>query len=336
MLALPVLLLALAASATPAKSPKDQTVKLAAPGLQAVNLPKEKAEAFMEHFNHQLTERRIRVITAKEVNAVLGLARTQQLMGCPEEESSCMMELADALGVDGLVSGTIGKYGPSYQASLTIVSSGDARLLSSVTARGDSEAQLIERLTAAAWTAASEVGGALQRPTRKYVQNAVSIDLVSLTFAGAASLSYQRAVADRWSLRGEFFLSFGQQVPLSAGGFIEGSEIDVELSARHHFFDLAPLGLYVGGGLIMAVLNASGTAQTGSGLVEGVFASTGFALTAEVGYAYALFDALYLQVGLSGLLGAGRLVGMVTGSPRIESYYPAVAGRVRASVGFAF
>jgi hypothetical protein len=340
MTALSVLLLALAAGAAPPKRAKDQTVKLAAPGLQAVNLPREKAEAFMEHFNHQLTERQIRVITAKEVNAVLGLARTQQLLGCPEEETSCMMELADALGVDGLISGSIGKYGKTYQASITVVSSGDSRLLSSVTARADSEKQLLERLTAAAWKAASEIGEVLRRPTRKYVQDAISIDLGAAFVYRAVDLTYEHALNDRWSLQGDVSVILGQPFLLDASNpssALSGTEIDIRMDLRHHFFDLAPLGLYVGGGLSMLSFNASGfvPTQTG-GQVAAVLASTAFALSAEVGYAYALFDLLFLRAGLVGLLGAGLLIGTATDGGLIGGYFPLATGRLRVSVGFAF
>src|ERR1043165_1255027 len=102
-------------------------IKLASPGLDAVNLKKDRVDFFADHFAQELSNRGIRVITAQEVSAVLGLARTQQLMGCDEGATSCMTELADALGVDGVITGSIGQFGGTYQGNPGIARHGAGR-----------------------------------------------------------------------------------------------------------------------------------------------------------------------------------------------------------------
>ncbi|HEY8211284.1 MAG TPA: hypothetical protein VIG99_27560, partial [Myxococcaceae bacterium] len=78
--ALAAVTLAAALGAAPDAGSDGKQIKLASPGLTAVNLKKDRAEFFANHFAQEMNNRGIRVITAQEVNAVLGLARTQQLM----------------------------------------------------------------------------------------------------------------------------------------------------------------------------------------------------------------------------------------------------------------
>src|SRR5205814_2351442 len=68
-------LLAAAPGGAPDSRQSSQQIKLASPGLGAVNLKKERVDFFADHFAQELINRGIRVITAKEVGAVLGLAR---------------------------------------------------------------------------------------------------------------------------------------------------------------------------------------------------------------------------------------------------------------------
>jgi len=57
------------------------------------------------------------VISAKDVQTLLGLERQKQLLGCAE--SSCITELSGAIGARFVTSGSLVKLGTAYQLTLT-------------------------------------------------------------------------------------------------------------------------------------------------------------------------------------------------------------------------
>jgi hypothetical protein len=63
---------------------------------------------------------RIQVITSSMMASVLGLERQKQLLGC-KDDSSCLVEVGNALGADLLISASVGKLGNTYLLSLTLI-----------------------------------------------------------------------------------------------------------------------------------------------------------------------------------------------------------------------
>ena len=84
--------------------------KLAAPGLNGVGLDAAFAGFAGEHLAQQLREAGLEVVTGSEIGAVLGIERQKQLLGC-SAGASCMTELANALGADGVVLGDLAQVG---------------------------------------------------------------------------------------------------------------------------------------------------------------------------------------------------------------------------------
>ncbi len=146
-------LVALPALGAPAKG----EVKLAAPGLKSVQISPDLATFYSDHLAQQLLQNGVRVITASEIQAALGLERQRQLLSCSDQESSCMSELANALGVDGLITGSLGKFGTSYQVNLKILSASDLSPLASFSSRVKGEEPLLDELTRAARLMAVDV-----------------------------------------------------------------------------------------------------------------------------------------------------------------------------------
>lgn len=103
-------------------------VSIASPGLAAVNLPEKEAQFFSEHFAQQLALLGPKVITQAEVQQLLGLDQQRQLLGCGED-SSCAAEIGNALGVDALISGNLGKFGDDVAVNLKILSAKDGAQL---------------------------------------------------------------------------------------------------------------------------------------------------------------------------------------------------------------
>lgn len=327
--ALAAVTLAAALGAAPDARPDGKQIKLASPGLTAVNLKKDRVEFFADHFAQEMNNRGVRVITAQEVSAVLGLARSQQLMGCEESATNCMTELADALGVDGVITGSIGQFGQAYQANLVIAGNGDGKLLGNVTVKAGSEQQMLEALTVGARQAAAEVGASLGKPARRFAQQSLYTDVLGLAFGGI-NLAYDRALSSRWSLHTSFSLGLNQPVEGLPG--VGVTEADLAGGARFHFFDTPPYGLYLGGGL--GFLTGYGF---GSGAIGAIsIGSSAFVLVAEVGYAIALFDFLHLSIGLMGFAGGAHVSGVDTFGTVVNRLNPIADGRINTGAGIAF
>jgi hypothetical protein len=118
-----ILATVLAASAPP-------PFKLASAGFTHVGLSDAQAAFFAEHFSSKLAEdERVRVSTPKDLAALLGVERQKQLLGCSSDGSSCVAELAGALGADGIVVGQVAKVGKSYQLNVKILRADGTRTL---------------------------------------------------------------------------------------------------------------------------------------------------------------------------------------------------------------
>src|SRR5689334_3557653 len=119
------MLAAALAASPPAPVKPVKPVKLAAPGLTGLNTSEEEVAFYTEHLASQLTLRGLQVTTAKQISTLLGLEKQRELMGCKDAASSCMAELASALGVEGLVTGSVGKFETSYRINVSVVATSD-------------------------------------------------------------------------------------------------------------------------------------------------------------------------------------------------------------------
>jgi len=73
------------------------------------------------------------VMTGADVEAVLGAERQKQLLGCTD--STCLTELAGALGADRIVHGSVGRVGGSLVVNLTSIDPKSGRAVASVSER---------------------------------------------------------------------------------------------------------------------------------------------------------------------------------------------------------
>jgi hypothetical protein len=149
-----VVLLALTLTATP--------IKVATMRLNLVGLSETKADFYTDHLSDRLGEQGLLVTSPREVATVLGMERQKQLLGC--EESSCVAEIANALGVDGLVLGDIAMLGSSYQVNLKVIEAQSGKKLATFSAMVSSEAEVVTTITEAVEKLANDVSGALGRP----------------------------------------------------------------------------------------------------------------------------------------------------------------------------
>lgn len=90
----------------------------------------EEAQALTEAAVSAASARDIfQVVSARDVETLLGLERQRQLVGCAEDEASCLAELAGALGARFVLSGTLSRVGGSYQLTLQTLDSSRAQAL---------------------------------------------------------------------------------------------------------------------------------------------------------------------------------------------------------------
>jgi hypothetical protein len=144
------LLLTLATGAAP--------TTYAAPRFNTARIEPELARFATDHFAQKLVDLGARVITAREMEELLGAERQRQLTGCVGSDSACSDELADALGADGLVLGDLGRVGQVLQLNVKVVRSRDAKKLASFSMRVPSEDQLLDALEQAAVAIAQQLG----------------------------------------------------------------------------------------------------------------------------------------------------------------------------------
>lgn len=302
-------------------------VKLVSTGFSVLNLSKETGEFYANHLAQQLDLAGLRVVTAQEVAAVIGLERQKQLLGCAQGSESCMAELGDMLGVEALVAGDLGKIGDSFQLNVKVISH-RGELLALHSGAAGSEKELLQSLTDAAYRIAPEVGSRLGKPVSPRVpkkerrRNAISVALVDLAF-GSYLGEYERTVTSHQSIFADFNLvrrarpDFGLQI------------LGLAVGLRHYFSGNVPEGFFVAGKLrlnssfvryVVDELPVSNT-QLSGGLLFGV------------GYTWMPWEWLSLSAGLSAGAAYGAGINLIDNQP-----FSGVGGLIepRGTIGVAF
>jgi hypothetical protein len=131
---------------------------LAVPSFSAVGVPADKVTFLEEHLASELSKHGLRVVTQREVTSLLGMERMRQLTNCDPDNTSCVAELSDALGVKAVVMGNVAKLDQLYVVELKVVSSGAGNRLASASARAATELQLLDQLDVAARSLAEQLG----------------------------------------------------------------------------------------------------------------------------------------------------------------------------------
>jgi TolB-like protein len=73
--------------------------------------------------------RQVSVLGSSDLAALLGVERQRQLLGCREDESSCLAELGGALGASYILMGKMGRVGKQLRVDLKLLASGRAQVL---------------------------------------------------------------------------------------------------------------------------------------------------------------------------------------------------------------
>jgi TolB-like protein len=97
-------------------------------------LDQATADLFTDALVGELRKRQGLAVTDRnDIAAVLGAEKEKALLGCSND--SCLAEIGGALGVEQLVSGTVGRVGKSLIVNLTLIDSKKAQAISTVSER---------------------------------------------------------------------------------------------------------------------------------------------------------------------------------------------------------
>lgn len=130
----------LAVALSSAPSPQ---IKAALAGFRGADLDDKKVSQLGEFFAEQLSRSGgFPVTTPSEIQALIGLERQKQLLGCSDEASSCMAELAGALGVDAVVTGNVTKLGDEFVCTVKISDTRNGATLASASTQVAKESDL--------------------------------------------------------------------------------------------------------------------------------------------------------------------------------------------------
>ena len=140
--------------------------KVASPAWNVVDVKPELAAFYAEQLAQALRAEGLTVTTASDMATLLGVARQRELMGC-SNGSSCLVELANALGCDATLTVNLARLGSSFRGLAKLMSSRDGSILSSVKIDATNEADLSDKLEAAA--------KALAGPLKKTVEPVLSV-----------------------------------------------------------------------------------------------------------------------------------------------------------------
>jgi TolB-like protein len=104
-------------------------VTLAAQSLQLVGVDRSLAEGLTAHLAQSF--KRAHVLTPKDMITVLSVERQKELLGCSDQNSSCLAELGDALGATGILTGELLWGGRRLQLNLRVIDPRSGRVLAS-------------------------------------------------------------------------------------------------------------------------------------------------------------------------------------------------------------
>jgi hypothetical protein len=123
-------------------------VKIAATGFQVTGgIESQRADVWLERFAEVMRrDGRISISTSNDIAQLLGVERQKQLLGCSIDGSSCIAELADALGAAGVLVGTFTKSGDSYLVVVRVLRQPGGDIWWSASGRVTGESALLDWL----------------------------------------------------------------------------------------------------------------------------------------------------------------------------------------------
>ncbi|MBI3184099.1 MAG: hypothetical protein HYZ28_18355 [Myxococcales bacterium] len=223
---------------------------LASPGFTAVNVSDKEAEFFSDYFAQQVIRHGgVKITTKNEIVTLLGLERQREMLGCADQGgSSCIAELAGALGAEGVITGTVAKLGGGFAVTLKIILAKNAQELSSDSGQFSDEPAVLSWLQEVADEVSFTLTG--RRPPGRFKRTA------KYTALGGAGLVVLGGVA--------YGLAWSNYNRLKTFDDTIRSEAEMRSIAAQGRV-LAPVGVGLAGAGVAALLAAGGLWLFGEG-----------------------------------------------------------------------
>lgn len=121
-----MLLAVLVASSASAARAKVVVIGISASNDSLKPVAESISEQVLTELGH---DERLEVIGTSDVQAILGIERQKQLLGCTDVANSCLIEISSALGAPWLVSGSLAKLGKAMRMDLKLIRSRDGKVV---------------------------------------------------------------------------------------------------------------------------------------------------------------------------------------------------------------
>lgn len=106
-----------------------QPISVAVLDWSGGGLEPARMASLSEAFANQLSNAGASVNSPRTIAAVLGAERQRQLLGCSDASSSCLAEIAGALGTETIALGDLVKTSKAFRLSLKLITAKDASIL---------------------------------------------------------------------------------------------------------------------------------------------------------------------------------------------------------------
>lgn len=107
---------------------------LASVGFRSAGVDENTTQFLSSSFATSLAEATgLQVMTSEEIGAVLGVERQKQLLGCGDESTSCLAEIAAGLGAPALVLGSVAIIGKRWAVTVKVIGAKDAQVIAART-----------------------------------------------------------------------------------------------------------------------------------------------------------------------------------------------------------
>lgn len=131
---------------------------VAMPAFNTVNVTSQEGGLYAELLSARFAELGVRVVSARDIQTLLGLERQRALLGC--NETSCIAELAGALGVDDVLVGDLARVDGGWLVTLKWLSSRDGSTRARFDGQVDSSGAVPSLMKRAAEALVAQVKGA--------------------------------------------------------------------------------------------------------------------------------------------------------------------------------
>jgi len=125
-------------------------VRLALPGFHHGALPVSVADFYANHLTQELNSAGVRVVTLEDMLGLLTVEQQNELLGCWDTSPGCRAELANALGVDGLVNASLQEKDGGYQWDIEVLATHEPEPFGQRSVHVDSDKGLLDELSTSA------------------------------------------------------------------------------------------------------------------------------------------------------------------------------------------